>query len=145
MVCVCVLFSTPPPCIYSREPRGETLATDLSGPMRRRHVAWLRQWGPRARSADLVGRSACLGYQPPPASSNRLSCAACPNPVGLGLSCLVLNWILASLLVHLSLNRHSDNFCDFMSGQSVLATCILAQKYNLHFLVGEVCFRDFIG
>jgi len=27
----------------------------------------------------------------------------------------------------------------------VLATCILAQKHNLHFLEGEVWFRDFIG
>ena len=41
-------------------------------------------------------------------------------------------------LVHLSLNRRSDIFCDFMSGQSVLATCILALKYNLHFLKGKV-------
>ena len=29
-------------------------------------------------------------------------------------------------LVHLSLNRYSDIFCDFVSGQSVLVTYILA-------------------
>ena len=48
-------------------------------------------------------------------------------------------------LVHLSLNLCSDIFCDFMSGQSGLSSCILAQKHNLHFLEGEVWFRDFIG
>ena len=31
-----------------------------------------------------------------------------------------------------------------MSGQSVLATYILAQKHNLHILEGKVLFRDFI-
>jgi len=45
----------------------------------------------------------------------------------------------------MSLNRRFDIFCDFMSGQNVLATCILAQKHNLHFLEGEVWFMDFIG
>ena len=44
----------------------------------------------------------------------------------------------------LNLNRCSDIFCDFMSGQSVHATCILAPKYNLHFLKGKVWFRDLI-
>ena len=29
-------------------------------------MAKLRWWGPRASSADLVGRSACLGLQLPP-------------------------------------------------------------------------------
>jgi hypothetical protein len=43
--------------------------------------------------------------------------------------------VLGLHLVRLSLNRCSDNFCDFMSGQSVLATCILAQKLILHFLI----------
>ena len=53
--------------------------------------------------------------------------------------------VLGLHLVQLSLNHRSDIFRDFMSGQSVLATCILAQKHNLHFLKGEVWFRDFIG
>ena len=52
--------------------------------------------------------------------------------------------VLGLHLVQLSLNRCSDILCDFVSGQSVLATYILAQKYNLHFLEGEVWFRDFI-
>ena len=34
--------------------------------------------------------------------------------------------------------RCSDIFCDFMLGQSLLATCILAQKHILHFLEGKV-------
>ena len=37
-------------------------------------------------------------------------------------------------LVRLRLNQLSDNFYDFMSDQSVLATCILAQKHILHIL-----------
>jgi len=37
-------------------------------------------------------------------------------------------------LVRLSLNQHSDIFCDLILGHSVLATCILAQKYILHIL-----------
>ena len=52
--------------------------------------------------------------------------------------------VIGLLLVHLSLNRYSDIFCDFLLDQSVLATCILAQKYNLHILEGKVWFRDFI-
>ena len=64
----------------------------------------------------------------------------------LVLACLEWSELVLRLhLVHLSLNRRSDIFCDFMSGQSVLVTCILAQKHNLHFLEGEVWFRDFIG
>ena len=47
-------------------------------------------------------------------------------------------------MVHLSLNWYSDIFCDFLMGESVLATCILAQKHNLHILEGKVLFRDFI-
>ena len=52
--------------------------------------------------------------------------------------------VLGLHLVHLSLNRYSDIFCDFLLGQSVLATCILAQKHNLHILEGKVLFREFI-
>ena len=52
--------------------------------------------------------------------------------------------VLGLHLVQLSLNRRSDIFCDFMLGQSVLATYILAQKHNLYFLEDELWFRDFI-
>ena len=80
----------------------------------------MRWWGPWARSVDLPGgptdpsfiQQAVLG----------LLVWSKVVLVYLGLSELVL----ASLLVHLSLNQCSDNFCDFMSGQSVLVTCILA-------------------
>ena len=127
--CVCVCPILHPPCIYSREPwvRSQpSLVNRHWEPMRRRHMAGLRWWGPRARSADQVGRSACLGHQPPPTSSGGLSWASLSDlcwgwPV---LTCL--NWVLASLLVLLSLNWCSDNFCDFMSDQSVLVTYILA-------------------
>ena len=106
---------------------------------------WLRRWGPRARSADQVGRSAYPKLQPPPTSSNGLSWASYCLNAG---ACLVLTdfgVVLGLHLVQMSLNRRSDIFYDFMSGQSVLVTCILAQKHNLHFLEGKVWFRDFIG
>ena len=61
----------------------------------------------------------------------------------LALTCFDL--VLGLHLVELSLKLCSDIFCDFMSGQSVLATCILAQKHILYVLEGEVSFRDFIG
>ena len=108
-------------------------------------MAKLRWWGPRASLADLVGRSTCPGLQLPPSSSGRLSWASSCLNAG---ACLVLTGfgvVLGLHLVQMSLNHRSDIFCDFMSGQSVLATCILAQKYNLHFLEGEVWFRNFIG
>ena len=80
-----------------------------------------------------------------PTSSHRLSWASSCLNAG---ACHVLTefgLVLGLYLVHLSLNHRSDIFCDFMSGQSVLATYILAQKHNLHFLEGDVWFRDFIG
>ena len=58
---------------------------------------------------------------------------------------LVLNWfglVLGLHLVELSLNLRSDIFFDFLSGQSVLATCILAQKHVLHISKGKVWFRN---
>ena len=93
---------------------------------------------------DLVGR--------PALAANR------PQLLGVGLVWATLSdlrwgWavltcfdsVLGLHLVHLSLNRYSDIFCDFLLGQSVFATCILAQKHNLHILEGKVLFRDFIG
>ena len=105
----------------------------------------LRRWAPRTSSADQVGRSTCPGCQPPPASSNGLSWASSCLNAG---TCLVLTnfgVVLGLHLVQLSLNHRSDIFYDFMSGQSVLATCILAQKHILHFLEDEVSFRDLFG
>jgi len=104
----------------------------------------LKAVGPMGRSADhLVGR--------PSQGANH------PQLLGVGLSwalaCLISGvWpvltgfasVLGLHLAQLSLNRRSNIFCDFMSGQSVLANCVLAQKHNLHFLEGEVWFRDFI-
>ena len=104
----------------------------------------LRRWGPRASSADLVGLLACPGLQPPPSSSGRLSWASSCLNAG---ACLVLTdfgVVLGLHLVQMSLNHRSDIFCDFMSVQSVLASYILAQKHSLHFLEGEMWFRDFI-
>ena len=96
-------------------------------------------------SADQGGRPMAHGHQPPPASAGGLSWASpCLNvEVEPILSRIAV--ILGLHLVRLSLNQCSDNFYDFMSGQSVLATCILAQKHILHFLEGEVWFRDLFG
>ena len=80
----------------------------------------------------------------PPTSSHRLSWTSSCLNAGACLVLTAFGLVLGLHLVHLSLNRRSDIFCDFMSGQSVLATSILAQKYNLHFLKYEVWFRDFI-
>ena len=107
-------------------------------------MANLRQWGPRARSADQVGWSACPGHQPPPTSSGRLSWASLSGPHWGWPVLTSFGLVLGLHLVHLSLNHRYDIFYDFMSGQSVLVTCILGQKHNLHFLKGKVWFRDFI-
>ena len=104
----------------------------------------LRRWGPWDSSADQVGRSTCPGRQPPPSSSNGLSWASSCLNAGAYLVLTGFGVVLGLHLVQMSQDRRSDIFCDFMSGQSVLATCILAKKRNLHFLEGEVWFRNFI-
>ena len=83
------------------------------------------------------GRSVGLPGPPTaPTSFGRLSWVSLSDPRWGWPVLTCLNWVLASLLVHLSLNQGSDNFCDFMSGQSVLVTCILAQKHVLHICKG---------
>src|SRR6185312_16163580 len=113
-------------------------------PVRRLHVSRLRRWGPWAWSADLGGRPASPWRQLPPTSSGGLSWAALSDLRWSRLVLGGLSWVLGLHLVHLSLNRCSDIFSDFMSGQRVLATCILAQKHILYFLEGEVWFRDLL-
>ena len=137
-VCVCVFYS-PPPCIYSREPRGEASTTGVGDQW---GSATCPGWGGRAHGP---GRSVGLPGPPTaPTSSGRLSWVSLSDPHWGWPVFTCLNWVLGLHLVHLSLNRCFDIFCDFMSDQSVLATCILAPKYNLHFLKGKVWFRDFI-
>ena len=143
-VCVCVLILYPLPCIYRREPPAAAPQTDLK---EQQGGATWQSWGggahgpgrPTYRSAGLPWPSTApscwgLGLSGPP----------CLIHAGVGLSWLVFALVLGLHLVHLSLNRYSDIFCDFLLGQSVLATCILAQKHNLHILEGKVLFRDFI-
>ena len=79
--------------------------------------------------AGQPGRSS--GLPGPPTAPNFLEWAwlvlvsPCPKlearPAPAGFAS-----VLGLDLVHLSLNRYSDIFCDFVSGQSVLVTCILA-------------------
>ena len=138
-VCVLILY---PPFVFIAgshgwEPLQPTSAT--SGEATRGEVEAV---GPRDQVGRPVCRSTCQVGQPTPASSSRLSWASLSGPRLFWPVLACLNWVLASLLVHLSLNRCSDNFCDFMSGQSMLSTYILAQKHILHFLEGKVWFRD---
>ena len=144
--CVCPILY--PPCIYNRETRVRSCQSSVNRhwePMRRRHMSGLRWWGPRAgRPTRVVGRPASGAHRPQLPGVGLVWAWPCLNT----RACLVLTEFASVLglhLVQLSLNRRSDIFYDFMSGQSVLATCILSQKYNLHFLEGEVWFRDFIG
>ena len=94
--------------------------------------------GSTGQSADQGGRPAYWWRPLPPTARGWAF-------LGLALSehwdtaCLEWIWVGSwATLSPMSLNQCSDNFCDFMSGQSVLATYILAQKHNLHFLEGEV-------
>ena len=80
--------------------------------------------------------------QPPPASAGGLSWASSCLKVEAWPVLSGLSVVLGLHLVRLSLNLRFDFICDFMPGQSVLATCLFAQKYNLHVSRGEVWFSD---
>ena len=104
-----------------------------------------KRWGPWAGPPTrVVGRPAGGAHRPQLHSVGLVWAWPCLNTeVEFVLSGFAS--VLGLHLVHLSLNRYSDIFCVFLLGQSVLATCILAQKHNLHILEGKVWFRDFIG
>ena len=104
----------------------------------------LKAVGPTGRSADHgVGRPTSGAHRPQLLGVGLVWAWPCLNTeVEFVLSGFAS--VLGLQLVHLSLNRYSDIFCDFLLGQSMLATCILAQKHNLHILEGIVLFRDFI-
>ena len=92
----------------------------------------------------MVGRPPSGANHPQLPSVGLVWASSCPK-VEARLVLIGFASVLGLHLIHLSLILRSDIFCDFISGQSVLATCILAQKHNLHFLEGEVWFMDFIG
>ena len=90
--------------------------------------SWLKVVEPMGWPVDQGGRPALPRRQPPPAAGG-WACLGHLLSKSCGTACL--NWICFgswATLGHLSLNRCSDIFCNFLSGQSVLATCILAQK-----------------
>ena len=124
-VCVCVLFSTPP-SIYSREPPAAEPQTDVVS-QQGSPCALVEAVGPTGL-AGRPGRSVGLPGLPttPTSWSGLVLVSPCskvearPAPAGFAS-------VLGLRLVHLSLNRYSDIFCDFVSGQSVLVTCILAK------------------
>ena len=118
------LFLAEPTLGASEEaPRGKTKAVGPMGQFGRPAHGSNR---PQLLGVGLVWASSCLKV------------VARPILTGFAL-------VLGQHLIHLSLILCSDIFCDFLLGQSVLATCILAQKHNLHILKGKVLFRDFIG
>ena len=98
--------------------------------------------GPIGPSADqVVGRPPIGANRPQLPSGGLVWASSCPKVVAL----LVLTGFASVLglhLVELSLILCSDIFCDFLLGQSVLATCIIAQKHILHILKGKVWFSD---
>ena len=125
VVCgVCVLISTP--LVFIAGSHGVRLLQPTSATSGEATCGEVEAVGPMGQVGRPVGRSTYQVGQPTPASSSRLSWASLSGPRWSWIVLACLNWVLASLLVHLSLNRCSDNFCDFMSGQSVLVTCILA-------------------
>ena len=124
VVYVCVLISTP--LVFIAGSHGVRLLQPTSATSGEAARGEVEELGPMSQVGRPVGRSTWPMGQPTPASSSRLSWAFLSGPRWSWPVLACLNWVLASLLVHLSLNRCSDNFCDFMSGQSVLVTCILA-------------------
>ena len=80
--------------------------------------SWLKAMGPMGWPADQGGRPALPGHQPPPAAGG-WACLGLLLSKSCGTACL--NWICFNswaTLCRLSLNRCSDNFCNFMSGHS---------------------------
>ena len=120
-VCVCPILH---PLVFIAGSHGVKLAELPSAASEEMTRGEVEAVGPTGQ----VGRpsTACPGRQPPPSSSSGLSWASYCLNAG---ACLVLTefgLVLGLHLVHLSLNRRSDIFYDFMSVQNVLATCILA-------------------
>ena len=97
---------------------------------------------PCSGSADQGGGPTGPWHQPPPTAGGWAFLGLLLSD-HRGLPCLDLirsgSW---ATLVHLSLNLCSDIFCDFLPGQSVLATCILVQKQVLHISKSKVWFMD---
>ena len=90
----------------------------------------LKAVGPTGRSGDQgVGRPAS-GANHPQLLGVGLVWASLSDPRWGWPVLTCFSLVLGLHLVHLSLNRYSDIFCDFLLGQSVLATYILAQKHN---------------
>jgi len=141
--CVCVLFSTP--LLFMVGSHGLQHLKPMLWANREAPRALVEAVGPTGLAGRLGRSVAFPGRQPPPTSwSGLVLVSPCPRvearPAPAGFAS-----VLGLHLVHLSLNRYSDIFCDFVSGQSVLVTCILAWKHNLHILKGKVWFRNFIG
>ena len=91
----------------------------------------------------MVGRPPSDANHPQLPSAGLVWASSCPK-VEARLVLIGFASVLGLHLIHLSLILRSDIFCDFISGQSVLATCIF-QKHVLHILEGKVWFRNLFG
>ena len=90
--------------------------------------------GPMGQVGRPGGRPACPRLQPPPTAGG-WACLGFLLSKSCGTACL--NWICFGPWApfdHLSLILCSDIFCDFLSGQSVLATCKISSKPPAHIL-----------
>ena len=125
VVCVCSNLY-PPPLVFIAGSHGVRLLQPTSATSGEVTHGEVEAVGPMGQVGRPIGRATCQVGQPIPASSSRLSWASLSGPRWSWPVLACLNWVIASLLVHLSLNRCSDNFYAFMSGQSVFLTCILA-------------------
>ena len=129
-VCVCVSYS-PPPLVFiagSHEMKPSQPTQGINGETPR---ALVKAVGPTGQVGRPVGRLACPGHQPPPTSSGRPSWTSLSDPHWGCPVLTCLDWVLASLLVHLSLNRCFDNFCDFMPGQKCACNLHISLKTQL--------------
>ena len=97
--------------------------------------SWLKAVGPMGW---LAGRSTQL------LAVGLVWTSSCPK-VMARLVLTEFTSVLGLHLIYLCLNLCPNIFYNFMSGQSVLATCILAQKYILHISKGEVWFKGLFG
>ena len=73
-------------------------------PVRSCHASKMRRWGPWARSADLAGRPAWPGLQPPPILTFGLSWCPLSQAHGAWPVQRLFAWVFGLVLIHFSLN-----------------------------------------
>ena len=138
VLCVCCSIPYPLPLYYRREPRpgcSSSLQNRLWEPVRKRHMAKLRWWGPWARSADQeVGRPAHGSNRPQLLRVGLVWASSCPKVVARP-ALIRFALVLGLHLMHLSLILRSDIFC---RAKVCLHPAKLAQNH-LHTFSSTIC------